>query len=126
MKSFNKVLLIGNLTRDPEVTDLESGVKMAKFTLATNRNWSTRDGEKKEQTDFHNVIVWRKLAEICANYLKKGAAVLVEGKLQTNKFKDKEGHDKSITEVHADEINFITYKKRLDVDEINLVTVEAE
>jgi single-strand DNA-binding protein len=126
MRSLNKVLLIGNLTKDPEMLDFDSGVKMAKFTLATNRNWSTKDGEKKEQTDFHNVIAWRKLAEICIGHLKKGAAVLVEGKLQTNKFKDKEGNAKSVTEVHADEINFITYKKRQDIDEINLVTVEAE
>lgn len=126
MRSLNKVLLIGNLTKDPEMLDFESGVKMAKFTLATNRNWNTKDGEKKEQTDFHNVIAWRKLAEICTEHLKKGAAVLVEGKLQTNKFKDKEGNAKTVTEVHADEINFITYKRKRDIDEINLVTVEAE
>jgi len=126
MRSLNKVLLIGNLTRDPEMVDLDSGVKLAKFTLATNRNWNTKEGEKKEQTDFHNVIAWRKLAEISLNYLKKGAAVLVEGKLQTSKFKDKEGNPKVRTEIHADEINFITYKKKQDIDEINLVTVEAE
>lgn len=126
MRSLNKVLLIGNLTKDPEVLDFESGVKMAKFTLATNRNWSGKDGEKKEQTDFHNIIAWRKLAEVALSYLKKGSAVLVEGKLQNKKYKDKEGNQKSVTEVHADEINFITYKKKQDIDEINLVTVEAE
>lgn len=126
MRSLNKVLLIGNLTKDPEMLDFDSGVKMARFTLATNRNWNTKEGEKKEQTDFHNVIAWRKLAEICTEHLKKGAAVLVEGKLQTNKFKDKEGNAKTVTEVHADEINFITYKRKRDIDEINLVTVEAE
>jgi len=126
MRSLNKVLLIGNLTKDPEMLDFESGVKMAKFTLATNRNWSVKGGEKKGLTDFHSIIAWRRLAEVCVDNLKKGAAVLVEGKLQTNKFKDKEGNSKSITEVHADEINFITYKKKHDIDEINLVTVEAE
>ncbi len=126
MRSLNKVLLIGNLTRDPEMVDFESGVKLAKFTLATNRNWNTKDGEKKTHTDFHHVIAWRKLAEICLVHLKKGAAVLVEGKLQTNEFKDKDGNSKSITEVQADEINFITYKKKDNVDEINLVTVEVE
>ncbi len=124
MRTLNKVLLIGNLTRDPEMTDLESGVKLAKFTLATNRNWSTRDGEKKEQTDFHNVVAWRKLAEICHTYLKKGSAVMVEGKLKNINIQDKEGKNKKITEVHADEINFITYKKNQNIDEINLVTVE--
>lgn len=125
MRSFNKVLLIGNLTKDPEVLDLESGVKLAKFTLATNKNWSTKEGEKKEQTDFHNVVAWRKLAEICGTYLKKGSAVLVEGKLSTNKYKNKAGENKTITEIHADEINFIKYKKDQDIDEINLVSVEA-
>ncbi len=126
MRTLNKVLLIGNLTRDPEITELESGIKMAKFTLATNRNWSTKEGEKKEQTDFHNVVVWRKLAEICNEHLKKGSAVLVEGKLKNNQFQDKEGNSKKITEVHAEEINFITYKKNRDVDEIKLVTVEEQ
>ncbi len=126
MRSFNKVLLIGNLTRDPEIVDLESGVKLAKFTLATNKNWNTKDGEKKEQTDYHNVVAWRKLAEICASYLKKGSAVLVEGKLSTNKYKNKAGENKQKTEVHADEINFIKYKKDRDIDEINLVSVDAE
>lgn len=124
MRSFNKVLLIGNLTRDPEMIDLDAGVKMAKFTIATNRNWSSKDGEKKAQTDFHNVIVWRKLAEICQNYLKKGSAVLVEGKLSTNKFKDKDGNSRSVTEVQAEEVNFITYRKNQDIDEINLVSVD--
>lgn len=104
--------------------DLEAGVKMAKFTIATNRNWSSKDGEKKVQTDFHNVIVWRKLAEICQNYLKKGSAVLVEGKLSTNKFKDKDGNPRSVTEVQAEEVNFITYRKNQDIDEINLVSVD--
>ncbi len=125
MRSLNKVLLIGNLTRDPEIMDFDSGVKMAKFTLATNRNWKSKLGEKKEYTDFHNIIAWRRLAETCVEYLKKGSAVLVEGKMQTNKFQDKEGKTKTVTEVHADEVNFITYKKKNDVDEINLVTVEA-
>ncbi len=125
MRSFNKVLLIGNLTKDPEILDLESGVKLAKFTLATNKNWSTKEGEKKEQTDFHNIVAWRKLAEICGAYLKKGSAVLVEGKLNTSKYKSKAGENKLVTEIYADEINFIKYKKDQDIDEINLVSVEA-
>lgn len=125
MRSLNKVLLIGNLTKDPEMIDLDSGIKMAKFSLATNHGWKAKDGEKKQMTDFHNVIVWRKLAELAQQYLKKGAAVLVEGKLHNNKFQDKEGKNKTVTEVHADEINFITYKKNADIDEINLVSVEA-
>lgn len=125
MRSLNKVLLIGNLTKDPEMIDLDSGIKMAKFSLATNHGWTAKDGEKKTATDFHSVVVWRKLAELAQQYLKKGSAVLVEGKLHNNKFQDKEGKNKTVTEVHADEINFITYKKNAEIDEINLVSVEA-
>lgn len=125
MRSLNKVLLIGNLTKDPEMIDLDSGIKMAKFSLATNHGWTSKDGEKKSATDFHSVVVWRKLAELAQQYLKKGSAVLVEGKLHNNKFQDKEGKNKTVTEVHADEINFITYKKNAELDEINLVSVEA-
>jgi single-strand DNA-binding protein len=124
MRSFNKVLLIGNLTKDPEMLDFDTGTKMAKFTIATNRNWSSKVGEKKDQTDFHNIVVWRKLAEVCHTYLKKGSAVLVEGKLFVNRFKDKEGKIKSKTEVQAEEVNFITYNKNKEIDEINLVSVE--
>ena len=123
MRSFNKVLIIGNLTKDPLVKDLEGGSKMATFTVATNRNFSTRDGEKVQQTDFHKIVAWRKLAEICSNYLKKGSAVMVEGKLTTNKFENKEGKKIQVTEIHADEVNFITVKKEQENEEINLVEV---
>lgn len=126
MRTMNKVLLIGNLTRDPEMTEHDSGLKMAKFTLATNRHWTNKDGDKKEKTDFHNIVAWRKLAEICYEHLRKGAAVLVEGKLKTNQYKDKEGAIKKSIEVQADEINFITYKKQNDMDQINIVTVDEE
>jgi len=123
MRSFNKVLIIGNLTKDPVVKDLEGGFKIATFTVATNRNFSTKDGEKVQQTDFHKVVTWRKLAEICANYLKKGSAVMVEGKLTTNKFETKEGKKVQITEIHADEVNFISIKKEHENAEINLEEV---
>ena len=123
MRSFNKVLIIGNLTKDPLVKDLEGGSKMATFTVATNRNFSTRDGEKVQQTDFHKIVAWRKLAEICSNCLKKGSAVMVEGKLTTNKFENKEGKKIQVTEIHADEVNFITVKKEQENEEINLVEV---
>lgn len=126
MKSLNKVMLIGNLTKDPELIEFGTGNKLAKFTLATNRNWVNKDGEKNNVTDFHQIVAWRKLAEICVNHLKKGAAVLIEGKIFNNKFEDKEGKMKYSTEVHADEINFITYKNNKDMDEVNLVTVDEE
>lgn len=124
MRSLNKVLLIGNLTRDPEMRDGESGIKVGKFTLATNRNWTSKDGEKKTQTDYHNVVVWRKLAEICFEHLKKGSAVMIEGTIKTNRYTDKAGNPKKSTEIHAEEVNFITYQRERDMDQINLVTVE--
>lgn len=124
MRSFNKVLLIGNLTRDPIVKDVGEGVKVATFTLATNKGVS---GEKKEkQADFHKVVAWRGLAEVCGNYLKKGSAVLVEGKIANNKYENKEGKKVQSTEIHADEVNFITFKKDEAKDEVNLEVVEVK
>lgn len=120
-----KVLIVGNLTKDPEILELESGIKMAKFTVATNRNWTNKEGEKFEQTDFHKVIAWRKLAEICGSYLRKGSAVLVEGKLSNNSFTSKEGKNVKVTEIQADEVNFIANKKNETMNEINLVEVPA-
>lgn len=120
-----KVLIVGNLTKDPEIIELESGVKMAKFTVATNRNWTNKEGEKFEETDFHKVIAWRKLAEICGSYLRKGSAVLVEGKLSNNSFTSKEGKNVKVTEIQADEVNFITNKKNETMNEISLVEVPA-
>jgi single-strand DNA-binding protein len=125
MRSMAKVLIVGNLTKDPEIMELESGIKMAKFTVATNRNWTNKEGEKFEQTDFHKVIAWRKLAEICGSYLRKGSAVLVEGKLSNNSFTTKEGKNIKVTEVQADEVNFIANKKNETMNEINLVEVPA-
>lgn len=125
MRSMAKVLIVGNLTKDPEIIELESGVKMAKFTVATNRNWTNKEGEKFEETDFHKVIAWRKLAEICGSYLRKGSAVLVEGKLSNNSFTSKEGKNVKVTEIQADEVNFITNKKNETMNEISLVEVPA-
>ncbi|MGL5830772.1 MAG: single-stranded DNA-binding protein [Candidatus Altimarinota bacterium] len=125
MRSMAKVLIVGNLTKDPEIMELESGIKMAKFTVATNRNWTNKEGEKFEQTDFHKVIAWRKLAEICGSYLRKGSAVLVEGKLSNNSFTSKEGKNVKVTEIQADEVNFIANKKNETMNEINLVEVPA-
>jgi len=122
---MNKVFLIGNLTKDPELLDLEAGVKLAKFTLATNKNWQNKDGEKVASTDFHNIVAWRKLAEICAAYLKKGSAVMVEGKISQNKYQGKDGKNKIATEIYADEVHFITTKKTNEMEEINLVEVAA-
>jgi single-strand DNA-binding protein len=99
MKSLNKVQLIGNLTRDPELKFTPSGSAVCTFTVATNRGWTTDTGEKKEEADFTRVVAWNKLAEICGQLLKKGRKVYVEGRLSNRSYQDKDGQTKYITEV---------------------------
>lgn len=98
-RSLNKVTLIGNLTRDPELRYTPSGTAVTTFSIATNRQWRTESGDSKEDAEFHRVVAWDKLAEICAQYLKKGRQVYVEGRLKTRKWQTKEGDDRYTTEV---------------------------
>lgn len=125
MRSVNKVVLMGHLAADPEVKATANGHAMAKFNIATNRDWKSSEGERHEATDFHRIVAWKKLAEICGQYLKKGAGVYLEGRLTNRKYQDKEGVDRSFTEIVADTINFITLKKTKDSEEVNLVEVPA-
>lgn len=99
MKSLNKVQLIGNLTKDPELKYTPTSLAVCTFTIATNRNWTTDTGEKKEEADFTRVVAWNKLAEICGQLLKKGRKVYVEGRLSNRSYQDKEGVTKYISEV---------------------------
>lgn len=99
MKSLNKVQLIGNLTRDPELKYTATSMAVCTFTVATNRGWTTDTGEKKEEVDFTRLVAWNKLAEICGQLLKKGRKVYVEGRLSNRSYEDKEGVTKYISEV---------------------------
>ena len=102
-RSLNKVMLIGNLGRDPEVRYTPSGVAVATFTIATNESWRDQDGNTQERTEWHNIVAWRKLAEICGEWLKKGKKVYIEGRLQTRSYDDKNtGTKRYITEIVAD------------------------
>jgi len=103
---LNKIYLIGNLTRDPELKSLPSGIKVTSFGLATNRVWRDQAGAKKEATEFHNVVVFGRQAETVAQYLKKGASALVEGRIQTRSWDDKDGTKKYRTEIIAERIQF--------------------
>ncbi len=103
---LNKAIIIGNLTRDPEMRALPSGIKVTSFSLATNRVWKDQTGAKKEQADFHNVVVFGRQAETAAQYLRKGASVLVEGRMQTRSWDAQDGTKKYRTEVVADRIQF--------------------
>ena len=102
-KSLNKVMLIGNLGKDPELRYTTSGVAVATFTLATNESWRDQDGNTQERTEWHNIVAWRKLAEICGEWLKKGKKIYLEGRIQTRSYDDKNtGTKKYITEIVAD------------------------
>jgi len=104
-------MLIGRLTRDPEMRYTQSGTAMTRFGIATNRYGTGPDGERKEFTDFHNVVAWnqgkRNLAEICAQYLKKGSMVYVEGRLQTRSWEGQDGQKKTTTEINAQDVQFL-------------------
>lgn len=102
---LNKALLFGNLTRDPETRALPSGMNVANFSIATNRTYRDRDGKKQEQTDFHNIVVFGRQAESVGQYLKKGASVFIEGRLQTRSW-EKDGQKQFRTEVVADRVQF--------------------
>ena len=99
MASLNKVMLIGNLGKDPEVKYTPSGAAVCNFSLATSESFKDKSGDKQEKTEWHNVQVWQKLAEICGEYLKKGSTVYIEGRIQTRKWQDKEGVDRYTTEI---------------------------
>jgi len=100
--NFNKAIVVGRLTRDPESRTMPSGQTVASFSVATNRVWVGQDGNKQESTEFHNIVAFGKLADICSKYLNKGRLVLIEGRLQTNSWQDKEGNKKYRTEIIAD------------------------
>ena len=107
MASVNKVILVGNLGRDPELRYIPSGQAVANFTLATNDRWRDKEGNNQERTEWHRIVVWGKSAENCAQYLQKGRSVYIEGKLQTQEWEDKEGNKRKTTEVVAQTVQFL-------------------
>jgi single-strand DNA-binding protein len=107
MASLNKVLLIGNLTRQPELRYTPSGTAVADLRLAVNRNYTTQTGEKREETCFLTVVVWGKQAESCREYLDKGSPVFVEGRIQTRDWEAKDGQKRTATEVVAERVQFM-------------------
>lgn len=106
--SVNKVILIGNLGKDPEVRHLENGAVVANFPIATSETYKDRNsGERVSQTEWHNIVVWRGLAEVAEKYLKKGNSVYIEGKLKTRSWEDKDGNTRYTTEVVADNLTML-------------------
>lgn len=113
--SLNRVQLIGNLTRDPEMRQIPGGQVVASFGVATNFRWKDQSGEMKDKAEFHNIVVWRKLAEICGQYLRKGSKIYIDGRLQTREWEGEDGVKRYRTEIVAD--NMIMLDKKGDMPE---------
>ena len=103
----NKVILVGNLGKDPEVRFTPNGRALAKFSVATSERWTDQDGNKQERTEWHNVVVWGKQAETCGQYLSKGRQVFIEGSIRTRQYDDKDGNKRYITEIVARDVRFL-------------------
>ncbi len=124
MSGVNKVILLGNLGKDPEVRYLDSGVAVANFSLATTENYRNKQGERVSQTEWHNVVFWRGLAEVAEKYLKKGDSIYLEGKIRTRKWEDKDGNTRYSTEVLADNMTMLGKKNSQDSASQELTTNE--
>ena len=107
MAGINKVILIGNLGKDPDVRSLESGAKVANFTLATTEYFKGKDGQRQEATEWHNIVLWNQLAELAEKYLKKGNSIYLEGRIKTRSYDDKDGVKKYITEIFGNQMTFL-------------------
>jgi single-strand DNA-binding protein len=99
--ALNKVMLIGNLGRDPEIRYTQDGASVANFSIATTEKWKGKDGQQQESTEWHNIVAWNKLADVCKNYLFKGSQVFIEGKIKTRTWTDREGNQKKAIDIIA-------------------------
>lgn len=114
MSGINKVILVGNLGKDPEVRHLEGGAVVAKFPLATSETYKTKDGQRVDQTEWHNIVMWRGLAESAEKYLRKGTLIYLEGKIRTRSWDDKDGNKRYATEIIADQMTMLGNKRSDD------------
>ncbi len=105
--SVNKVILVGNLGKDPELRYTPSGTAVATFSLATTERYKDRDGNRQDKTEWHNIVAWRQLAEICGKYLHKGKQIYIEGKIQTRSYDDRDGNKRYITEIVVDQMQML-------------------
>lgn len=119
MAGVNKVILVGNLGRDPEMRKLEGGVSRVNFSLATTEYYKDKEGRRIEQTEWHNIVLWRSVAENAERLLKKGNTIYLEGKLQTRKWQDKEGQQRSITEIVGESFQLIRRSDTQGAEGIN-------
>jgi single-strand DNA-binding protein len=117
MRGVNKVILIGNLGKDPELRYLPSGGPVVKFSLATGARWKDKDGQLQERTDWHNIVAFGRTAEVCNEYLKKGSPIYVEGRIQTRSYDDRDGNKRWMTEIIAQSVNMLGRKDEVEVSE---------
>lgn len=129
MYSLNKVMIIGNLTRDPEIRNTNSGQTVTSFSVATNLNWTDQGGQQQSKTEFHNIIAWRKLGEICGQYLTKGIKVYIEGRIQTNEWTGQDNVKRQRTEIVAENMIILSPRSggpnnnsKIQAEENNIVT----
>lgn len=123
-RSLNRVQLIGNLTRDPELRYTPSGTAVCSFSIATNRNWTTDTGEKKDEVEFHRIVAWNKLAELCSQFLTKGRKVFVEGRLATRSWTAQDGTQKNTTEIVISDMILLDSRKTGE-QEVEVTSEEA-
>jgi single-strand DNA-binding protein len=107
MAGVNKVILVGNLGRDPELRYTKNGQAVANFSLATTEQWNSREGQREERTEWHRIVAWAKTAELCSQYLSKGRSVYIEGQLRTRDWEDRDGNKRQTTEIHAQTVQFL-------------------
>jgi single-strand DNA-binding protein len=125
-RSLNKVILIGNLTRDPELRYTPQGTAVCTFGLATNRSWVTDSGEKREEADFHRLVAWNKLAELCSQLLAKGRKIYVEGRLSTRSWTGQDGAQKSVTEIVINDMIILDSKRESGAEEDSIPDYQEE
>ena len=124
--SMNKVILIGNLGADPEIREMNDGTKMAKFSIATSEKYTNREGQLISNTDWHNIVLWRRTAEVAEEYLKKGDSVCIEGKLKTRSWEDENGNKKYATDVQGDNMTMLGSRRDSINPESNYTTNNSE
>ncbi|MBT4344447.1 single-stranded DNA-binding protein [Flavobacteriales bacterium] len=125
MAGVNKVILVGNLGKDPEVRYLDNGVAVANFSLATTENYKNKQGERVSQTEWHNIVLWRGLAEVAEKYLKKGSSIYIEGKIKNRKWEDKDGNTRYNTEILGDNMTMLGAKPSSEETSLKTNTQET-
>ena len=115
--AVNKVILVGNVGKDPEVKYLDNNTPVARFSLATSESYTNKSGERVDQTEWHNIVVWRGLAKVVENYVRKGRQVYIEGRLRTRQWQDKDGNTRYTTEINADNLQLLGRRGDNDSDE---------